>query len=725
MSDKYARDDFSGKALITKGGKTPFVNSYCRGICRDAVYAALLPLLIIGMLISSGCTRSCTRDGGMPVPSPEEAAGENYVKEKSLPLNNADDIKKALDAENINEAKARDLLEPLLQANPGDPSLLLLKSRLLWSKGDLKTAHEIADAVLLKEPENRDALAFKATMLMDHFRNDDAASFIDRLQKAAPGWDQAQLLKARLLLKTWKYDRAEALLKSMIKKHPDNLKAYNALIDVYDESLDIYGGMRFIQNALNRKWEDPKIRSFFLTRLGELIERQGRMEVAVKYFEKALEEEPENTLAGGKLAMCLIHMDDIAGARIEVEKAAKDEENLDNPFPLYAKAQLLMQDARFSQAEDCLRRAIKKFPLEITGYHILGYFLLHYGQYREAQKMFAHAAARRPGDFDAMMGEILLAAIRRDPGAQAALMARIPPLEHRYAEYYLRLGDIYLHHLRDTDKAEFYYEKALKDREQGQLSIMPPVGLGEIELKRGRDEEAMKQFGRALARSSETPFIYPEVIDTVIENKRFDMAEKYMAEWEKSNKTAKSSSIDISSMYLQFANAYENAGNAEAAGEMVRKAGEAYPDAPMLDSHLAKVALMRGDKEKAKRHLLKFVTRFPEEGISWLYLGVLAGEEGDGEKARTYSGRAGEIFLTPGFGEYEKAWVYSLMRNKEAAVKELRKACEEDIFNSARAYAEDSFDWMRDDPFFKNELPGLIKHIKDKTPVPQEKDLEW
>ncbi|MCD6309092.1 MAG: hypothetical protein J7M18_00135, partial [Candidatus Eremiobacteraeota bacterium] len=174
--------------------------------------------------------------------------------------------------------------------------------------------------------------------------------------------------------------------------------------------------------------------------------------------------------------------------------------------------------------------------------------------------------------------------------------------------------------------------------------------------------------------------------------------------------------------YLRFSRAYMNTGKIEESANMAQMAHRIDPAV----SPFGEVLLLFPEEKKAARKFFEVSTRKnPENPQPWLYLGILAEEDGNLHKAESFYEKAKKGLRLPGEINYQKACFYSLRRQKKKALFELRKACEKDIFNTTRAYADVIFDWMRDDPFFKDELPELLKQVKDKTPMPSPDELEW
>ncbi|MCL5036929.1 MAG: tetratricopeptide repeat protein [Chloroflexi bacterium] len=642
--------------------------------------------------------------------------GDN-LKDNSIEINNVEDIRNALEQGNLDCQKAEKVLDPLLEKNPGDVSLLQLKSRVLWSEGKFQEAIDTIDAILSKNPDNTDALAFKIQILLDHFKNDEAAKPLDRLMKLKPDEDPHKLLKARYLVNTGKYDEAELIARQLIKKNPDNFEPYLLVMDIYADTQRYDKGVNFIKEALKRDWPGPEAKSALTDRMGEFLERQGKGKEAVKYYEESLKINPDNVDARSKLASSMVEKADPVRMREEVNKAL--EKGIDDPDPLYALAQMNFNGGHITLGMAALYKAINMFPLEVEAHNKIGYFSLYFRHYREAQAAYARAKKLLPGNYDALMGEALIAIIRRDFKTADVILSKLKPPEYRMSEHYRRLGDAYMIHLRDYDKAAGYYEKSFEYMGQGQDPLMGLINLANIELANNRAGRAEKYFNEALEKMSGDIYLYTEIIYVALQNRRYDIAKKYIDRWEKA--ATGWDAITRCSFYMRFAQPCMINGDLDKAQVMVDTARKILPEVP----DFGKLLLVRGETEKAKKAFGSVVKEFPDESDSWFYLGFMAEEEGDAKLARYYYGRAGGGFRSPGDFDYEKAWIYSIKREKEKAIKYLREACKKDIFNACRAYNDYAMDWMRDDPFFKKDLPVLISRVKEKTATPPSEVLVW
>jgi Tfp pilus assembly protein PilF len=88
-------------------------------------------------------------------------------------------------------------------------------------------------------------------------------------------------------------DQAEAILKDVIKEHPQSLDAHRKLMGVYLLKQDYSNSIRTMQEAITLSPEDPKL---FIS-LAFLYEHSGSLEFSKAMLEQALKLDPENKVA--------------------------------------------------------------------------------------------------------------------------------------------------------------------------------------------------------------------------------------------------------------------------------------------------------------------------------------------------------------------------------------------------------------------------------------------
>ncbi|MCL5036194.1 MAG: tetratricopeptide repeat protein [Chloroflexi bacterium] len=713
-----------------------------RGIYKSvaAIVAILLAVILFTGCARMGCNREkpvskefSSRDGGkdgsnVNRPAPEGLTGPNSLEE----------LKKGLAEGDVNIEKGWEILNPLLKRNPKDINLMVLQAGLTWQENKLEEALRLLDDILKKNPLNPEALDLKTRILLDQFRNREAMETANQLMKVDPGSYEYQLLKAKVMIKNKEYDQVEGLLKTLVNNYPVRIGAYLELAELYDASGQTDRGIEFVRKSLQGQWEDPnnvslqgdrgielnkkdqfspKDKASLITRLGQFVEKQGNEEESSRLYQVAISLNPKDVKAQSRLSMTGVNPFDPIKMESHAKKAM--EYNKDEPDPYVATALYQWNDEMFTDAYMTLYETMKKFPLEMRAYTQLGYFSYFIYQYKISQKAYSYANVLFPGDYDALFGLSRVDTVRRDFASAeerlAAASKKIP--KHRYGEHYRKLGEMYLLHMRDYKKARENFLESMKYvNETGDLKdgpVMAMVFLGSIELRNNNYEGAEKQFKTALKTMPGDINIYTKIIYEILRNRKYDLADKYISEWEKLQTNMK---IPILSLfYLRYAHIFMMQGELERAEKMIERAKISDPEDPMIYNRLGLLSLIKGDKEKAKEYYKKCIKGYHNESFSWFGLGLIAEEEGDKEEAERCYTEAAKLFRSTGDLDYQKAWFYAVRNKNDEAVKALKTSINKDAFNACRAYNEIAFDRIRNRPFFKNELPVLLKQVKDRT----------
>lgn len=201
------------------------------------------------------------------------------------------------------------------------------------------------------------------------------------------------------------FDRAVGYLEQMIPRFPDKEQicleiAKTFIISLSQEQADpspqfIQQRNRQIEEALKRSiGYCPTAMAYLL--LGELREGRGDERGALKAYQKAVEAEPNNPNALGKLGNAW-------GSRGEAQKAiACFERELelapDRAMAYYNLGLSCRIDGQYERAIDAYRRAIELKPTYADAYNNLGNIYLSQGRYHEAIELYQRALRYHPSD---------------------------------------------------------------------------------------------------------------------------------------------------------------------------------------------------------------------------------------------------------------------------------------------------------------------------------------
>ncbi len=288
-----------------------------------------------------------------------------------------------------------------------------------------------------------------------------------------------------------------ALLLSEVDAPEDRHRVYTALGNAYTR-LERY------PEASQALQEAAQIRPDYATvhALAHALEREGRLEEAVPWFEKRLQLEPS---AGAHLELGMIYakVGENDSAIEQLEQALQAGLPQDRQLVAYKQLGFLCQQSgRYRQARQALEKALELDPQDVTLYSALGDTLVQLGAVERAIDLFEKLLASQPSaQLHFKLGMLYLKIDRTDPALEhleQAAQGELPEAQKVIA--YKQRGFVY-YRLRQYKQARHAFEKALELR--GQEASLYPI-LGEVCIQQGDLDSAMDYLKRALALQ-ETP----------------------------------------------------------------------------------------------------------------------------------------------------------------------------------------------------------------------------
>ncbi|HIQ25440.1 MAG TPA: tetratricopeptide repeat protein [Persephonella sp.] len=292
--------------------------------------------------------------------------------------------------------KASKYLKEALKKYPNDVKLKLLKVQWILRKGDTsKESIEFLKKLLQETDKNqylkerKDKIAY--TLARIYILQRDLKTAI-KILEATPAYKSKE--GYRILLELYKeikdYQKAEKLLKEVLKKYPKNLDALNRLFQLYVDTNQYEKAKEVIDKILklNPKGKDVLLKKFFLyLKLGKVNEFIKTLEElkdkyknnfeyhfilgmayeevkdyqnAIKHYEKAKQLRPENTEIYERLTTIYIQLKQYNKAIKELKQAIKLNPN---DYQLYtALSQVYELKGNYQKVIQVLQEALKKFP---------------------------------------------------------------------------------------------------------------------------------------------------------------------------------------------------------------------------------------------------------------------------------------------------------------------------------------------------------------------------
>lgn len=431
-----------------------------------------------------------------------------------------------LELERADEARAQ--FEAILKQAPSDrlDHAYMRTVSVLARHGKRNAALEIMESLIAQHPRSPVAQLALAHLAVRSGELDKGLVAIDRALALKPGWEEAALFKARILVSQKDMPRAGKFYESYLNSHPDSttvrINYARHLIDLkhWDKAREQFERVVRISPA------DPEA----VYALGLLSMQTGRSADAEKYLKQAVEMQPDNHTARlylgqlaennkrydeaaqwfqsirdgdnfleaqARYAVILAKLGKVDQARAHLRKLPAEGEKQRVQL-LLAEEQILRDAKRYREAFDLLGDAIRKLPDNND---------LRYARALTAEKLGLLKDAEQD----------LVAIIKRDPKHAHALNAlgytladrtnRFPEArEYLDRALALRPDDPFIldsmgwlmYRLGKPDDALRYLRRALTQRSDAEIA----AHLGEVLWVTGRRDEAKEIWNKALR---ETP----------------------------------------------------------------------------------------------------------------------------------------------------------------------------------------------------------------------------
>ena len=176
-----------------------------------------------------------------------------------------------------------------------------LLGQVLQGQGDYAKAVEIYKELLIKFPENSDALGNMARCYEKLNKRGEMIVFLDNLLAKNPRNISAGILLGDLFLMDKKFDKGNILLTNLINNNPKIPQLYVLLANTKLAMNDNKGGIRVYQEGLKQNPENIKLS----LSLASLYEQLGDYDSAVSLYEELLKKNPNLDIAINSLAVLL------------------------------------------------------------------------------------------------------------------------------------------------------------------------------------------------------------------------------------------------------------------------------------------------------------------------------------------------------------------------------------------------------------------------------------
>ena len=554
-----------------------------------------------------------------------------------------------------NPNRAREELQAILEAHPGEPAFALLRARLL-EEMNLPDEAQAAFADLSRTPETILAIADHALrkghreeavgLLKDYLREnpDDVECVIAlaRVHQAAgervaglelllktlertrsrADRDRLLLAKALLRLDAGEWDEAEAICTELLQRNPDHLDARQLLGKTLLTASRPVEAEEHLNRAAQARPDDTTLQ--VLLARSQVAARHES--AAIETLRRALRVNPNHLSGRLELVQLALAQSDRSLAQRVLDQGL--EVNPRQPTLLRLSGQLKSAQSLFVQAEADFRRLTELDPSAPDGYLELGRLMLRQTRTDDAVFWFKEALGRGDGWQSAMPHLLALHLSRKDLKSALALaegeLAKRPesPLAHFFlGQARMEAGDegkamgslsraaVLAPHWPEPYRAisDYYVKQGKLDKAISTLETLyqknptpaATMNLASLMEKKGRKERADHLYEELLQRSGRSPLVMSEIA-------------------------------------LLYAELRTDRKDLVRAAELAADALEQQPHHPGLLDAAGWVAFKQGDLDRAWEYLQQALSRQPDLEQAMLHSALVAQARGDKAMAVAY-----------------------------------------------------------------------------------------
>lgn len=372
--------------------------------------------------------------------------------------------------------EAIELYERALALQPERQDIRTSLAYAYLFENKLEKSQRLFQTVLAQEPKNADALAGLGNIAIKKDQLQEADNDLQTAIKIDPKNIAALTYLANLKMRLKEYAAAHALYAKIVELEPDNPDALQGLVEVREKPL-VEKAKQLLKNkqyeqaqALykNVLHSSPK-NVDYLAGLALVYKLQGRHLEAIELLQQALALDPNRQDIRTSLAFVYLFTNKLDASRELFQTVLTKEPN--NPDALAGMGRIAARQEHPEEAESYYLKALKIDPNNATALEFQGILKLQQKQYHEAFAIYEKLLSIDPTNTDYRAGlrdaqelPIFERAKKlrddKDHAEAAALIEQLIAQSPQRIDYYLVLGQIYVH-MGQKDKAIELYNQGL------------------------------------------------------------------------------------------------------------------------------------------------------------------------------------------------------------------------------------------------------------------------
>jgi len=326
-----------------------------------------------------------------------------------------------------NRTQALSVMKELVQLHPDKSVAHYALAHLAVRVSDLDVAMSAIDRALVLSPGWEDAALFKARVLVSRKDSARVLKFHEQFLAKYPRATNMRLSYARLLVDLKQWDKARVQFKRVVSDSPKDADAVFTIALLALQTNDLDEAEEYLKRHLELQPENDQARLY----LGQVAEQRKHYDEAIHWY-GAVESGELYFEAQARMAVMIARAGNVDQARThlhalvpkneaqKVQLALAEEQILrdaklfpeayevlsgvladlpDNTDLLYARALVAERLSRIDEAEKDLRRILKKDPKNANALNALGYTLAdRTTRLQEALGFIEQALALKPDD---------------------------------------------------------------------------------------------------------------------------------------------------------------------------------------------------------------------------------------------------------------------------------------------------------------------------------------
>ncbi len=527
------------------------------------------------------------------------------------------------------QAKATDLLERAIQANPRNVGLRGDLANIAIKQQDYAKAEKLLLDIIAIEPKKLDYRVQVARFYTQTKQLDKAEKVLRDAIQADPDDEQRYLLLADFLASNRSGEAAEKELVAWTQAKPKAYKLRFGLAKLNEAMGKSDDATRVYKEIIDRDKTGPDgLRA--RNALARLDLARGEVGNADKLIAEVLKENPRDNDALVMRAKLELSRGDAKAAVVDLRTVLKDQPDSAELISLLARAHMANGEPKL--AREVYDSALNQYPNHALIRFARADFLASQQDFKGAMKDLDAILEKDPKNLQAMEAKAEVAAGMKDWSLATDYLAKVKAAAPSQPLPYYRQGLVY-EAQKKTDEAAKEYEAALS---HAPAAIEPLRALVRLKLAQGRSEQAITRINQALQAAPESAGLQLLLAEVYGNQKQYPESEAVVRKLIQANPR-------VPEAYLALANLAVARNDAPGAAQSLQQGLAAVGPNAGLSVALAEVFQRQNQPDKAIEQYEAVLARDPGNLVAANNAAALLSEaKGDQkslEKALSYASR--------------------------------------------------------------------------------------